>query len=238
MGNFQVMGWDAEVMDMKTGGNDQLLRIQRIRFTKVGYQPMDIAMTEVFLETASRDDVISLISDKVAKHQADQDMKRPPGPGYTFDGDPDSGFFTKEKVKITANEVGIKFTPSDLLLLDDLPDTRSRRQIMEDIAFPENMVEGDPLYWVNKDGKSARPEVLSPSEQGKVRLTTKEVHGKVKLTNKVSKTTEMLMREAMKTVSYAAIMSPMILNDLYGEVGWDNEKNPGPDAEETGEWEI
>ncbi len=219
---LEVLGWEAEVMDPEGYPS---LGIQRVRFTKAGYQSMDMAMTEVFLAVADEAEVIGMMAAKLGRHQLDQDMKRPPGPGYTFDGDQGhQGFFTKP-VKITADEVGIKYTASDLLILDDLPDTRSKRQIMEDGVFP----------------KETRPEVLSPSEQGKVDLSIKEVHGTVELTNKVTpsifKTTEMLMREAMRPrTSYAAIMSPIVLKDLYGEVT--NHTDYGPDAEETGEWEI
>ena len=215
--SFEIMGWDAEVMDMKTSlassNTTNAMRIQRIRFTKPGYMAMDMAMTDMFLSIADEAEIIGMMAEKVARHQKDQDMKRPPGPGYTFDGSAvaDAVYFKKEK----------EMNLSDLVISDDLPDTRSRRQIMEDMMFPEK--------WINEKGNSARPEVLSPSEQGKVDLTIKEAHGTVKLTNDI-------MKEGLTAVTYAALISPLILQDLYGEIA--GHTDHGPDAEETGEWQI
>lgn len=168
--NYKVHGWTAKVFGEQEDSNP--FNVLRIRFSKLGYRSMDLAVTKEFMALADDADVRQMFSQKIIAHQAEQDMlmtpaglslmtpaeepksKRsgpPPAPsGATLPQDFPMGGHPMDSPRpnITVNEVGIKASVSDVLGVTQLKDSAmlSMKQMREAMDTMMTTVPPPDIY--------------------------------------------------------------------------------------------
>ncbi len=133
---FDVYGWTAEVHG---GPFDDGGRIVRIRFSKEGFRPMDMAVTGQLLADATPNELANMFAQRVQAHEVEQRLLYAPTPTKNF---------KEEKHQDSTPPP----SPSGAVLRQDLePDLYTaiispevKRALMEDLHFPAKWIK-DPV---------------------------------------------------------------------------------------------
>ncbi len=185
--------------------------IYKVVFTMEGFQPLVVPVSISLLKEARTDEFMAAMSEKVLNHHADQRIMR---------GAPS---MTQKKVTATAEEIGIKSTITEALEGDHFIR----------LAPPEKEVLGRRSMMEKMPGLSPIGPMALAEEQALSMETFQKSVEAMKLGSHETTLYTAIMHSYMKEALMAETVFPKMLM-TEGTLP----EPKGPDAKDTGDWEL